>query len=182
MLRQAQHDPFSYKVSSLQRHQAPIPEPRVTLMNILKYWLPVLLWISVTFLLSTGAFSAENTFGLMGPFIHALFPSATWHQIIVIHAIIRKLAHITEYAVLGLLLFRAFGHGVRQPRRSHVVFYSLVSIVVCAASDEGHQMFEVSRTASIIDVSIDVLGGILALGACLLWIRVRRTDPRVTTS
>ncbi len=78
-----------------------------------------------------------------------------------IHAIIRKLAHIIEYLILGFLLFRAFRG--RSDVRWNWRWFFLTSIVVLlwAASDEFHQSFVPTRTASIVDVGIDIVGGIL---------------------
>jgi VanZ family protein len=44
---------------------------------------------------------------------------------------------------------------------SHIVLY--------ASSDEFHQSFVATRTASIIDVGIDTLGGTLAIAIGALW-------------
>ena len=74
-----------------------------------------------------------------------------------IHFIMRKLAHFTEYAILGFLAARAF----RSYR--HWFLISAILIVVYALLDEYHQAFVPSRTASIFDSFIDMAGGITAL-------------------
>ncbi len=74
-----------------------------------------------------------------------------------IHFITRKLAHFTEYAILGFLAARAF----RTSPRWFLI--SAVLIVVYALLDEYHQSFVPSRTASIFDSLIDMAGGISAL-------------------
>jgi VanZ family protein len=78
--------------------------------------------------------------------------------------ILRKLAHTTEYAILGALLLRATG----RPR----VAFALG--VVYAASDELHQSFVRGRHGSPIDVAIDAVG--VAAGI-LLWQRLRERVP-----
>jgi VanZ family protein len=150
----------------------------VTTKKILTYWLPVILWMSVTFLMSTGLFSSEHTSLIIGPLIHFLFPSATPHQFILIHGIVRKLAHVTEYFVLGLLLFRAFRSGSTRPDTWRWAVSSLVVIAFYAATDEFHQTFVATRTPSIVDVGIDIIGGFLAQCVSLIWYRRRRNNPK----
>ena len=74
-----------------------------------------------------------------------------------IHFIVRKLAHFTEYAILGFLAARAF----RSYPRWFLI--SLMLIVVYALLDEYHQSFVPSRTASVFDSLIDTAGGLSAL-------------------
>jgi VanZ family protein len=69
--------------------------------------------------------------------------------------LLRKCAHVTEYAILAALLFRAL-----ERWRS-----ALALGVLYAASDELHQHFVRGRHASPVDVAIDTLG--LALGLAL---------------
>jgi VanZ family protein len=52
-------------------------------------------------------------------------------------------------------------------------FSSLLGVVLYAASDEFHQSFVPERTASLVDVGIDTLGGIIAQGVSVLWHVIR---------
>ena len=131
----------------------------------LKYWLPVLLWMIFIFFMSTGTFSDQNSVLLFEPVLRFLRPSISSEMIAIIHKIFRKLGHVTEYFVLGLLLFRAFRGDSKELRLPRWVFSSFIVLVLYAASDELHQAFVSTRTASPYDVGIDVLGGII--GLCL---------------
>jgi VanZ family protein len=104
----------------------------VTSSRALTYWLPVVLWAGVIFALSS--------IPSLGTGLGA------WDTIL------RKGAHVTEYAVLALLLVRAIGR--EAPALALGVLY--------AASDELHQSFVRGRHASPVDVAIDAVG--LALG------------------
>jgi VanZ family protein len=106
----------------------------------LTHWLPVVLWAGVIFALSS--IPSLGT-GL-----------GTWD------VILRKGAHMTEYAVLAVLLVRALGR--EAP--------SLALGVLYAASDELHQAFVRGRHASPIDVAIDTVGLLIGL---LAWRRTR---------
>ncbi len=97
-------------------------------------------------------------------------------EVVLVLGAIRKLAHLTEYFILGLLLFRAFNSDSADLKAWRWVFYSLLAVMLFAAGDEFHQSFVGTRTASIIDVGIDTLGGFLALCTILLWNHFRRID------
>jgi VanZ family protein len=139
-----------------------------------KYWFPVILWVSFTFWMSTGAFAASATSGIIEPLLRYLMPHLSETEVKLIHGVIRKLAHLTEYFILGLLLFRAFRSDSAVLKTWRWAFYSLLAVVLFAAGDEFHQSFVGTRTASIIDVGIDTLGGFLAQCTMLLWNGLRR--------
>jgi len=134
-----------------------------------KYWAPVFLWMSFIFWMSTGTFSSENTSLIIEPILRFFMPSIAPERVAVIHGAIRKLGHVSEYFILGILLFRAFRGGSTEMRSPRWAFSSLLVIVLYAASDEFHQSFVPARTASLVDVGIDTLGGFLAQCASVLW-------------
>ena len=96
-------------------------------------WAPVVAWAAVIFALSS--------IPSLGTGLGA------WDLVL------RKLAHLTEFGVLGGLLVRALA---REPA-------ALVLGAVYAASDEIHQAFVRGREASPIDWLIDVVGVTIGL-------------------
>ena len=70
--------------------------------------------------------------------------------------VLRKCAHVTEYAILGFLLVRAIGREVP----------ALMVGIAYAASDELHQHFVAGRHGSPVDVLIDTVG--LLIGAVVV--------------
>jgi VanZ family protein len=110
------------------------------LKRLLTVWLPVLIWAAVIFTFSS---IPSLSTGL-----------GTWDTIL------RKEAHLTEYAVLGGLLYRALGREA----------LALAVGIAYAATDELHQYFVRGRHASPVDVAIDAVG--IAVGM-LLWLRLR---------
>ena len=98
----------------------------------LSLWLPVIVWAAVIF-----TFSSIPSLGT---------GLGVWDTIL------RKGAHMTEYAILGLLLLRALGREL--PAFAVGIAYAI--------SDEIHQHFVRGRHASPIDVLIDTVG--LAIG------------------
>jgi VanZ family protein len=69
--------------------------------------------------------------------------------------VLRKIAHMTEYAILGALLVRA----LRQPG------WAVVLGIAYSISDEVHQSFISGRHGSPVDVLIDAIG--VVVGAVL---------------
>ena len=117
-------------------------------------WLLPLFWAGCIFSLSTSVFSAAQTSRIIVPLLHWLMPTASHRTIVTLHAVIRKAAHVSEYAVLFLLL-------VRGPLRGRPVF----ALAICAAYamlDEGHQMLVPSRTPALHDVALDFSGALAA--------------------
>jgi hypothetical protein len=66
--------------------------------RFLKNWLPVLLWLGVIFLGSTDLMSAEHTSRFIVPFLRWLKPDISPESLASIHFIVRKGAHLSEYA------------------------------------------------------------------------------------
>lgn len=145
--------------------------------KVFKYWFPVVLWMCFIYLMSTALFSAQNTSQILGPILRFLFHSISHREIEMVHSVIRKLAHLTEYFISGLLLFRAFRAGSAKPHAWRWVLSSLVIVVALAASDEYHQTFVSTRTPSVVDVVIDTLGGILALSYSALRANSKKVTP-----
>lgn len=112
---------------------------------------------------STGGFSADNTSRIVRPLLLWLFPNITEPNIQLAHLIVRKLAHLTEYGVLGWLAARAFVTSSLEFFRRYWFFAGLVLVICQAAMDEFHQSFLASRTGSAYDSLIDIAGGLLAL-------------------
>ena len=130
--------------------------------NFLQYWLPVIIWMGVIFGMSTGMFSSDHTSRFIVPLLNFLFPQLSPHDVDLIHGLIRRAGHVTEYFILGVLLFRAFRSDSPYPWRPRWTLYAIIAVVVYAMSDEFHQSFVGSRSASLIDVSIDSAGGVLS--------------------
>ena len=79
-----------------------------------------------------------------------------------IHAMIRKAGHVIEYFILGLLLFLTFRDGSTALWKWRWSLFAVIGVALWAISDEWHQSFVPTRTASVVDVGIDTAGGILA--------------------
>lgn len=70
--------------------------------------------------------------------------------------IFRKIAHISEYAVLAFLLMRTFIH--HKMARKNAAILALIIAVCYAIGDEYHQIFITGRSGCVRDVLIDSIG------------------------
>ncbi len=130
-----------------------------TLGRRLFYWLPPFLWMGAIFWFSTDTFSAGNTGSILEPVLRWLIPQITHAQINLAHFLVRKAGHFTVYAVLALLLMRAFRSGSTVRWHWRWALTSCLIVSLYALSDELHQAFTITRGASIYDSFIDMAGG-----------------------
>jgi VanZ family protein len=144
--------------------------------RFVKNWLPLILWMALIFSASSGAGAPNVSSYFLRPFLHWFDPTMSEHTFAIIHLITRKIAHLTEYAMLGFLAWRtALGEpaliGARWPRPTAV---ALIFCALYACTDEFHQSFVPGRQASPVDVLIDTFGAAIGLGVTLLVERRRR--------
>src|SRR6266581_8533274 len=138
--------------------------------SFLKYWLPPFIWLGVIFVGSTGVMSAEQTSRFLVPFLRWLDPQISFATIAAIHFALRKLGHLTEYAIFAALLWRALRRGTRLQAKMSILFLlAWLAAAIFAVTDEFHQSFVPSRTASPVDVMIDICGAIIGLAICLAF-------------
>ena len=116
----------------------------MTRSRTLALWLPVVAWAALIFTLS----SIPNLSTGLG----------TWDLVL------RKLAHATEYGILGALLLRALG----RPGPA------ALAAIAYAASDEVHQHFVRGRHAAPLDVAIDAAGALVGIA---IYRRTRQYHP-----
>ena len=123
------------------------------------YWLPVVLGMGFIFWMSTETFSSGNTSSLMKAILRLLAPEISPQEVGLVHEFIRRAAHVIEFFILGLLLFRAFRGGSKASFNWRWPLCAVTVVVLWAASDEFHQFFVPTRTASAVDVGMDTAGG-----------------------
>ena len=98
--------------------------------NKILNWLLASLWMAVIF-----GFSS--------------MPQIKASQFYIWDFLLKKTAHVFEYAILYILIFRATG-------KKYVL--SFILTIAFALTDEYHQSFTIGRTSTIIDVGIDFSG------------------------
>ena|SRR5258706_3261527 len=134
------------------------------------------LWLAIVLFLGASYFSTQTTAVFALPVLKLLAPHASLRQLHLVHNGLRKLVHVSEYAILALLWFKAWVLSARRTPRV-AAWIALSVCLLCAFADEAHQSMLPMRTGSARDFVVDSLA---AVGALIL-VQTRRTPPdRVT--
>lgn len=136
-------------------------------------WTALIIWMGVIFLFS--AQNASESADLSGGTIRKiaeltvrdfgnLSANSQFEIINELQHIVRKLAHLTIYMILGVLaILVLFQHSVKHR--------SISAMAICvgyAISDEVHQTFVDGRGGQITDVFIDSCGSLIGISLVLL--------------
>jgi VanZ family protein len=124
-------------------------------LNFLRYWLPVIVYCLLIFLQSSR------------PSLERL-PDV---------AHMDKFLHVTAYALLGILFFRAFKTAGLKGGLKQVILVSVLSTAAYGVSDELHQHFVPFRNADPLDAIADTVGGIC--GVCAGHFLTRKVHSRI---
>ncbi len=130
--------------------------PVVTPLSILRYWGPVGLYAGIIFFGSSLSSPPEAISSLLKD-------------------ISDKVLHLSEYALLGALLYRAFRHASSGWMAQHVVWAAVAGSALYGVSDETHQLFVPFREADVLDIVADTVGG--TVGAWSWRLLERRAVP-----
>ncbi len=119
----------------------------------------VIIWMILIFIFSNmnGTLSSMQSDGIVTEIANIFNYSG---NLDILSIIVRKLAHFTEYLVLGILVLNACKY-------NNVKDMLKLSILICilyALGDEIHQLFITNRDGNIIDVCIDILGSLCGIG------------------
>ena len=139
--------------------------------NFALYWLPVVLWMMMIFGFSSDSNSFQHSSRILEPLLRWLLPNLSPDTRDAIVFVARKGVHLSVYALLALLVWRAWRKPVRQDSRPWSWRDAGVALLVTglyAASDEFHQTFVPNRDGCVRDVLIDTCGA--AAGLFALWL------------
>jgi VanZ family protein len=139
---------------------------------VLKAWIAAILWLILIAIESSALLSAHNTSRILYPLLHFLF-GMDWDHFEIWHFFIRKSGHVVGYAILSILLFRAWRatlpamSDVRWTPRWATIAILGTTLVACL--DEWHQSFLPSRTGRWQDVVLDTCAGLGVQLLIFLW-------------
>lgn len=131
----------------------------------------------VIFLASADSQSGPHASRIIGPILLWLKPDISPAAMKTALIIFRKFGHLTEYALLGILLYYARVKSQDQevrPWSRPAALFAFGLATLYAASDEFHQKFVPHREAQVTDVMLDALGASIGLGLLWLWCRPRQ--------
>ena len=139
---------------------------------------PLFLWLGVIFFLSSGSGSSAETSRIIGPLIAFFFPNADDGTVALVHASVRKAAHVTEYAILASLASRAFIRSSASLLRKCWGLWAILLVALTASIDEFNQSFNVMRTGSSLDTLLDISGGLLAIVLIRLFVNRKKRSAK----
>src|SRR5690625_2505387 len=133
-------------------------------MKLIRY-VPSVVWMGTIFYLShqPADKSSETSLGVVDIALNIIPVPEAYEQ--EFHAFVRKSAHFFAYAFLAMLIYYAY-------RGKHRIFFTLMSSLLYAISDEIHQLFIRGRRAEIGDELIDVCGDNFGLLGVKLGIKI----------
>lgn len=149
--------------------------------DVLKAWIAAILWLIVIAIESSALLSANNTSRILYPLLHYLF-GLDWARFHEWHFYIRKGGHVVGYAILSVLLFRAWRatlpaiDGAKWTWRWTGI--ALLGTVLVASLDEWHQSLLPSRTGRWEDVVLDTGAGVAAQVLVFLAAKWSAQDQR----
>lgn len=114
----------------------------------------VLLWMVIIFIMSS--FDATESANQSSFIVNIINDILKIENVQLLSFIIRKLAHFTEYLILGFLT-------INMLNKNDLAKKYIIAIIICiiyASSDEIHQIFVDGRCFAIRDILIDSMGAI----------------------
>jgi VanZ family protein len=140
--------------------------------NLLKAWIAAVLWLIVIAIESSALLSSHNTSRILYPVLHFLFGMDRLH-FQYWHFYIRKGGHVVGYAILSILLFRAWRATLPVADDAKWTFrwanIAVLGTAFVASLDEWHQSFLPSRTGRVQDVILDTCAGLGAQVLIFFW-------------
>ena len=114
----------------------------------------IIIWLLVIFLFSNqdGSTSTSLTNGILEKYLFFVDSD-------IFFMIIRKMAHITEYFILGILVLNF----INEFKIDKKIIVSILICFILASFDEFHQLFIPDRTGRLLDVFIDMIGDSLGI-------------------
>lgn len=114
----------------------------------------IVIWLLVIFLFSNqdGSTSTSLTNGILEKYLFFVDSD-------IFFMIIRKMAHITEYFILGILILNF----INEFKIDKKIVVSILICFILASFDEFHQLFIPDRTGRLLDVFIDMIGASLGI-------------------
>ncbi len=147
-----------------------------TYIRFLSHWWPPVAWGLAILAFSGHLGASSNTLALLHHLLD-LFPSLSPEAIASLHVAMRKVGHLTAYAILYLLWYRALRfHLPGRPWLTCLAAFGLCALI--ASLDESRQALSQVRHGSVSDVWLDLTGA--ALGAFLvpgLWRPAKNSPP-----
>ena len=133
-----------------------------------KYLILTILWMIFIFVMSQtpGNDSSKQSNFIVDIIIHILPITRD-----TLSFIVRKCAHMTEYAILAFLIYKTIVHIGKSLVKSFIFTF------LYACTDEFHQLFIAGRAGQFRDVCIDYTGALIMI--LIIYIINKRKDKKI---
>ena len=139
-------------------------------MKKIRYFIPAIIWMIFIFIMShTNGNDSSN----QSNFIAQIILRFINVDLNILTFIIRKIAHMSEYAILFLLIYYGLHKAIKY---QYKLLISLIISILYACSDEFHQIFISGRSGQFKDVIIDTTGMIIMLSIIYLWQKEKKSN------
>lgn len=132
----------------------------------------VLVIVWMIFIFTMSSFDANESSSQSNFIVDLIVNILNIDNVDVISYIVRKLAHFTEYLILGILVCNM----LRCYDKKY--YLAIIICVLYAISDEVHQAFVPGRSPQIYDMLIDSFGSICGIVLVNIFIKNRRIQSK----
>ena len=130
-----------------------------------KLFISLLLIFQMLFIFVMSSFGSDSSNAQSSQIIqvlHQVFPNLSSRtsglDASVLTFIVRKTAHFTEYAILGILFYLLYRQTLPQKNGLQFFVLAILSSFLYVCTDEIHQLFVPGRSGQFTDVLVDTLG------------------------
>jgi VanZ family protein len=148
--------------------------------GLMVLWAVTIAWAAQIYNFSTATFGGVFTAWLLSQILHLLRVTVSLPTFQILHHLMRKSAHITEYAIFSMLLYYSLGGRRGRDWRWRRALWAVLVAGVYSLTDEFHQLFVPGRGAAISDCGIDTLGALLGILIIFIVSRFAEKPPLAT--
>lgn len=131
----------------------------------------VILWMLFIFIMSS--YNSTESANQSGFIVNIISNILSINNTDTLNFIIRKIAHFTEYFILGLLTHNMIYNYNKK------TYISIIICILYAISDELHQLITPGRNYQIKDILIDSSGSILGIYLLFIYFKIRNLNKSI---
>ena len=126
----------------------------------------VVIWMILIFVMSS--FGSTQSDSQSNFIVDILINIFNIDNVDVLSYIVRKLAHFTEYFILGILVCNMFRYYDKK------YYFAIIVCILYAVSDEAHQAFVPGRSCQVYDMLIDSFGSLSGIGLISMFVKRKK--------
>ena len=139
-------------------------------------WAVTVAWAAQIYNFSTATFGGVFTTWLLSQILRFVHATVSIHTFVMLHHLMRKGAHLTEYTLFSMLLYYSLGR--RREWRRRPAIWALIIAGLYSLSAEFHQLFVPGRGPSIFDSAIDTAGACVGILIVYVVCRIDRNSRK----